>query len=48
MLGPEHRSTANSLGNLAVLYASQDRYGEAEPLFKRALAINEKMLGPEH
>ena len=26
----------------------QGRYAEAEPLFKRALAIFEKVLGPEH
>ena len=26
----------------------QGRYAEAEPLFKRALAIWEKPLGPEH
>jgi hypothetical protein len=31
-----------------VLYSNQDRYAEAEPLFKRALAILEKALGPEH
>ena len=24
------------------------RYAEAEPLYKRALAIREKVLGPEH
>jgi tetratricopeptide (TPR) repeat protein len=26
----------------------QGRYAEAEPLLKRALAIREKALGPEH
>ena len=26
----------------------QGRYAEAEPLYKRALAIREKALGPEH
>ena len=26
----------------------QGRYAEAEPLYKRALAISEKALGPEH
>ena len=30
------------------LYESQGRYAEAEPLYKRALAIREKALGPEH
>ncbi len=33
---------------MAELYRAQGRYAEAEPLFKRALAINEKALGPEH
>ncbi len=39
---------ANALNNLAVLYKNQGRYTEAEPLYKRALAIFEKALGPEH
>jgi CHAT domain-containing protein/Tfp pilus assembly protein PilF len=47
-LGPNHPSLANSLGNLAILYASQGRYAEAEPLYKRSLAIKEKTLGPNH
>ena len=37
-----------SLNSLAVLYQSQGRYAEAEPLFKRSLAIREKALGPDH
>ena len=37
-----------TLNNLAELYQDQGRYGEAEPLYKRALAIREKALGPEH
>jgi tetratricopeptide (TPR) repeat protein len=36
------------LNNLALLYQAQGKYSEAEPLFKRALAIKEKALGPEH
>ena len=47
-LGPEHPDVANSLNNLAALYQAQGRYAEAEPLYKRALAISEKALGPEH
>ncbi len=39
---------ATSLNNLALLYKAQGRYAEAEPLYKRALAIVEKALGPEH
>jgi CHAT domain-containing protein/Flp pilus assembly protein TadD len=34
--------------NLAMLYRAQGRYTDAEPLFKRALAIFEKSLGPDH
>ncbi len=32
----------------AALYQAQGKYAEAEPLYKRALAIDEKALGPEH
>src|SRR5262249_30712138 len=39
---------ATSINNLASLYNAQGRYAEAEPLYKRALAIGEKALGPEH
>jgi tetratricopeptide (TPR) repeat protein len=31
-----------------LLYDNQGRYGEAEPLYQRALAIREKALGPDH
>ena len=33
---------------MAALYKAQARYAEAEPLYKRALAISEKALGPNH
>ena len=36
------------LNNLANLYSDQGKNEEAEPLYQRALAIKEKMLGPEH
>ncbi|MCH7539770.1 MAG: tetratricopeptide repeat protein [Proteobacteria bacterium] len=39
---------AASLNNLAELYWTQGRYGEAEPLFKRALESGEGAMGPEH
>jgi len=35
------------LNNLALLYNSQGKYAEAEPLYKHALAIDEKALGPD-
>ena len=37
-----------SLNNLALLYRSQGKYGDAEPLYVRALAICEQHLGPQH
>ncbi len=40
--------SAASLSNLAVLYKTQGKYTEAEPLYKRALRIDEKALGPAH
>jgi tetratricopeptide (TPR) repeat protein len=36
------------MGWLAELYRAQGRYAEAEPLFIRALAIEERALGPNH
>src|SRR2546422_7420029 len=34
--------------NPALLYDSQGKYSEAEPLYRRSLAIREKALGPDH
>ena len=39
---------AATLNNLAELYKEEGRYADAEPLCKRALAIREKALGPDH
>ncbi len=39
---------AQSLNNLAELYQARGHYAEAEPLYERSLAIQEKVLGPEH
>ena len=39
---------ATSLNNLANLYQDMGRYAEAEPLYRRCLAIREKQLGPDH
>ena len=36
------------LDNLALLYENQSRYEAAEPLYKRALAVWQKALGPDH
>jgi hypothetical protein len=37
-----------SLNNLAVLTQAQGDLARAQPLFERALAIREKVLGPDH
>jgi tetratricopeptide (TPR) repeat protein len=39
---------ATDLNELAELYIAQAKYAEAEPLFRKALPIMEKALGPEH
>ena len=46
--GPEEPRLATSFNNLANLYRAQGRYGEAEPLFERALAIVENVFGSDH
>jgi CHAT domain-containing protein len=39
---------ATSLNNLASLYQDMGQYAEALPLYRRSLAIREKVHGPEH
>ena len=46
--GETHSIYASGLTILGFLYRDQARYAEAEPLFKRALAINEMVFGPDH
>jgi tetratricopeptide (TPR) repeat protein len=46
--GLEDPRLATSLNGLAETYRAQGHYAEAEPLYKRSLAIREKTLGPEH
>jgi tetratricopeptide (TPR) repeat protein len=36
------------LNNLATLFYATNRLAEAEPLYRRALAIDEKSFGPDH
>ncbi len=45
---PDHPSTASSLNDLAFFYHKQGKYEQAEPLYQRALAIYERVLGVEH
>lgn len=57
-LGPEHPLVADTLGKLGVIAvlqgqaagppASEARYAQAEQLYRRALALIEKTLGPDH
>ena len=46
--GAEHPVVAAELNNLAEMYRLDGRAGEAEPLYRRALAIQEKALGVDH
>ena len=48
MLGEQPPRHPHSLNNLAVLYQSQGRYGEAEPLFEQALQLRREVLGERH
>jgi len=43
--GPSHRDVGAVLNNLAQLYGNQGRDAEAEPMFKRAIAILDKTAG---
>jgi esterase/lipase superfamily enzyme/Tfp pilus assembly protein PilF len=43
---PDDPDVAQSLNNLAARYQNEGRYGDAEQVYKRALAIYEKALGP--
>jgi tetratricopeptide (TPR) repeat protein len=47
-LGMDHPKLGAWLSNLGGLYLVQGRYAEAEPLFRRSLAIRERALGLEH
>jgi hypothetical protein len=43
----DDNDTATILNNLASLYRPQGKLAEAEPLYRRSLAITEKKLGPK-
>ena len=43
-----HNDDPIVLNNLGLALEAQAEYGEAEPLYQRALKIDEKALGPEH
>jgi tetratricopeptide (TPR) repeat protein len=44
--GPEHIEVGRLLNLLASLFDALGRYADAEPLYRRTLAIAEKVLGP--
>src|SRR5262245_15899606 len=44
----DHPDVAMGANNLANLYVIQRRFGDAEPLFQKALVINERAFGPDH
>src|SRR6476660_8019771 len=46
--GADHAYYAGALNKLAIVVQAQGKYGEAEGLYKRALAIREKTLGANH
>jgi hypothetical protein len=48
MLGAEHLDTAASLNNLGGLLQTVGDLAGARPLYERALAICERVLGPDH
>jgi tetratricopeptide (TPR) repeat protein len=46
--GPDSLQFASGLNNLAELYVKQHKPDQAEPLYRRALAIREAQLGADH
>jgi len=48
VFGPFHPNTLTSMNNLAVLYESQGKYDDAEPLFMECLEKTKRALGPDH
>ena len=47
LLGEEHPETAKSYNNLASNLDHQGKYTQAEPLYQKALALRQKLLGEE-
>jgi tetratricopeptide (TPR) repeat protein len=46
--GPNDPRLAATLNTLAVLYHSQRKYTQAEPLYQRVLKLLEQTIGPDH
>jgi hypothetical protein len=47
-LGPNSLYVAISLNQLGLLLSEQDQHAAAEPFYRRALSIRDKVLGPDH
>ena len=47
VLGPNHPDLATPLNNLALLYQAQGEYAKAEPLYQKAIALQEQTTGFE-
>ena len=47
-LAADHPQLATHLNNLALLYKSQGRYSDAEPLYQQALEIDRRTLAADH
>jgi tetratricopeptide (TPR) repeat protein len=48
MLGKSHPNVATWYNDLAVLLQHLGKYAEAEPLYRRGIEIDEKVLGKDH
>jgi hypothetical protein len=48
LFGEKHPATAQTLSSLSAVFVGQGKYADAERLCKRALTIQEEILGPEH
>ena len=44
----DHPQVGVALNNLAAFHREQGHYEEAEPLYRRALSVLTKALGPDH
>jgi len=47
-LGPEHRSTLVTMGNLSDTLTDEGKYSEAEQMVRQTLETEQRTLGPDH
>ena len=48
MLGHEHRDTIINMGQLGWALECQNKWEEAEAMYRKALALQEQVIGAEH